>query len=573
MARGLKTGGAVYAAGGFFKGTRANPGSEITGTGGSTGTWDSIYDTDQAMTVDGTTFSITGTHPTNNVLTLGGTETTGDLIQFSNSGTGKDIDGTSSSWSVSKLGAIDGLSLTADTVVVGDGASTGVLASSGNYDVTLQTGNATTSKITITDGAAGNITFAMDSTGGVVISGTTEGSASLTVTNGDAVVSDGSLTITDDDNANSLALTNATISSGTLIGVTAAALDTGIGLLMTANGLTSGKMISLVTTATGLTTGSYIYVDDGSERFSVKADGATKITSGVNSTVALSVAGIQTSENMVLFASNAVTASGYGVLKVTNAGAGAAGSAVLLVTSTGTPAAATSYLAHFDYTPATEATNNPITVQISSGLSVGAALNITSTATTITGGILNITNTEMTTGVGINIVSLDALTTGSAIVVASNSADATARNIVSITNTNVAAVGAVPLRVTQSATGATTAAVSVTSAGTGDNVLITNTGTLGAAKSALHIVSNVTTMNATSALAYIHQDHTAGVAFCMTLVQDDLDVPFINFVGTATADSNSNISTHGTGTVTDFVRCSINGTAAWIPVVTGALSA
>jgi hypothetical protein len=179
----------------------------------------------------------------------------------------------------------------------------------------------------------------------------------------------------------------------------------------------------------------------------------------------------------------------------------------------------------------------------------------------------------MTTGKALNINDLNALTTGSAIVVASNSADATARNLVSITNTHASAVGAVPLLVTQSSTGATTAAVSVANAGTGVGVLITGTGALGADKAQLHIISNVASANADSSLVRVHQDKTDGVAFCMTLVQDDLDVPFINFEGTATADSNSNISTHGTGTVTDFVRCSINGTLAWIPVVTGALSA
>ena len=197
--------------------------------------------------------------------------------------------------------------------------------------------------------------------------------------------------------------------------MTAAAVTTGNAILLTANGVTSGNLLKLVTTASGFSGGTFITCDDGSARFSVGVDGATLIASGVNSTKALEVTGIQTSENMVTFSSNGVTASGYATLKVTAAGATAAGSAVLLVTATGTPAASTSYLAHFDYTGATEETNDPITVQISSGASVGAALNISSTATTITGGVVNITNAEMTTGVGINMTGMTALTTGQAI--------------------------------------------------------------------------------------------------------------------------------------------------------------
>ena len=51
------------------------------------------------------------------------------------------------------------------TVVVGTGSATGTLKSSGNYDLTLSTGNSTTGTITITDGADGDIAIAPNGSG------------------------------------------------------------------------------------------------------------------------------------------------------------------------------------------------------------------------------------------------------------------------------------------------------------------------------------------------------------------------------------------------------------------------
>ena len=57
------------------------------------------------------------------------------------------------------------------TVVIGTGSATGTLKSSGNYDVTIQTGNSTTGNITITDGANGDIGIDPNGTGAVDIGG------------------------------------------------------------------------------------------------------------------------------------------------------------------------------------------------------------------------------------------------------------------------------------------------------------------------------------------------------------------------------------------------------------------
>ena len=366
-------------------------GSTFVAVGGSGGasTWDELYDADKTLTIDDTTLTFQVTKAGIAGLTLAGNGTaTGALLAFSNSGSGADVLGTSSTWQVSKAGtgtfaALIGESLTGAANLVLNATSAGTIA----------IGSVSTGTVTITP--------ALVAVASVTITGVADTNC-FVLTAGDAVITNGKITATNDD-------------TDAIMTLTANAVTSGNAILLTANGVTSGSLVKLVTTSAGFSGGFFIECNDGSDRFTVGVDGATTITSAVASTAALAVTGVQTSEDMVAFSSNGVTATAHGTLKVTAAGATAAGSAVLLVTHTGTPADSTSYLAVFDYETATEATNDPISVEIRGGTSVGACLNLISKATTITGGILNFTNVEMTTGVGINMVGMDALTTGQGI--------------------------------------------------------------------------------------------------------------------------------------------------------------
>ena len=58
-------------------------------------------------------------------------------------------------------------SFSAPTIIAGSGAAAGVVTSNGNFDLTLQTGNATTGSINITDGADGLIAITPNGTGNV----------------------------------------------------------------------------------------------------------------------------------------------------------------------------------------------------------------------------------------------------------------------------------------------------------------------------------------------------------------------------------------------------------------------
>jgi len=87
--------------------------------------------------------------------------------------------------------------------------------------------------------ATTNPSYSFLGTGAVTITGT-GGSNILTVSNGDAVLSDGSLTITDADNATSLSLTNNTITTATLATLSSTSLTTGIGLDITSTSTAGG---------------------------------------------------------------------------------------------------------------------------------------------------------------------------------------------------------------------------------------------------------------------------------------------------------------------------------------------
>ena len=89
-------------------------------------------------------------------------------------------------------------------------------------------------------------------------------------------------------------------------------------------------------------------------------------------------------------------------------------------------------------------------------------------------------------------------------------------------------------------------------------------GALAADKATLEVASNVATCNADSSVIRVTQDATDGVAFCMTLVQDDVSEPFINFESVEGSGSSVD-ETNGTeGTAAGFLRIAVNGTDRYL---------
>ena len=217
--------------------------------------WDDIYDMDKTLTVDGSTFTIAGTHATGNNLTLTASGS-GDCLHITNSGTGYDIAGTSDEWSIKSSGNVG-------VVELGSGGT--INATDGALSIG-SSGTATTLSGTLTVDEASTLTGAVTATASLTITGAA-GADKLTVTAGDVAVSDGSVTITDDDNASSLTVTNATSTTGSVVQITADAETTGNILDIDCGGGT-------------ISAGGY-YIncnDDDSAQFTVGDDGAVVIT-------------------------------------------------------------------------------------------------------------------------------------------------------------------------------------------------------------------------------------------------------------------------------------------------------
>jgi len=293
-----------------------NAGSETTvgSSGGGVASLDSLYDLDKALTLDDASLTFAGTHATNDVITITNATGTGDCLQITNSGTGKDIQGTAG-WDITKAGVVSATGLT-----MGDDKPITLGATS---DATIQWVNA--SSFTDFHGAVnfdGAITG--ESTVTAVLAGVATGTAVVTLTAGDLVLSDGVASITQSGDASAL-----TIVADSQVATNVVDIN--------ADGLTTGSILHLDTTAAGFT-GKFVDCYNGAATvMSVGLDGATTIATTANSTVGLKVTGIQTAEDLVELTSSGVTATGQGVLLINSSGASADGSAQIRIAPSGSP--------------------------------------------------------------------------------------------------------------------------------------------------------------------------------------------------------------------------------------------
>jgi len=261
----------------------------------------------------------------------------------------------------------------------------------------------------------------------------------------------------------------------------------------------------------------------------------------------------------------ATSAATDSAVEIAGAGAVADNKALLELNWTSTPAAAGSNMLRVDGSGGTNAAK-PTLVEI---VDTGVSTCLTASSAPVANNVVTFTGTG-------------ALTNGFAVLhVTSSGALATGGNTLKVSTTGAPASGAIYTEIDYSGVTDTNENVGVHINATskkvqalvidaaplaGSAALITTTGALAADKASLEVVANVTGSNADSSVVRVNQEHTTGASFVMTLKQDDLDVGFINFEGTASADANSPISTHGTtGGTTDFVRCAINGAKFWIP--------
>ena len=373
------------------------------------------YDDGVSITVDSAAVLLSGSHATNDVLDVrGSAAVAGALISLAQSGTGVDIDGTSSSWLVTKLGAGTFLSLATDTIT----ASTGDPS-----NLTIDATGAGTIAIGATSTGAVTITPALTATASITITGTADSNV-LTVTAGDILVSNGKLVLTNDDTDSAIAVTAASVTTGNVISATAV-------------GITTGSILYLSTSEAGITSGNGSYIEcydstAGATQFLVSDDGATTITGDAVGTTALgitagdvaisdgnfaltssSTSDVFSITDDSLLANNALIVKGSGAFTGTTTGS------FVAITPTGMTTGTALYIAGAAATTAsklvdltTSTTTGTVITATASGIltGVGAALSIVADAATTPGasageGVVNISADGLTTGTALNVES------------------------------------------------------------------------------------------------------------------------------------------------------------------------
>jgi hypothetical protein len=246
------------------------------GGGGAAGTLDSVYDNGRTITVDNGAVILAGTDEDTAVLSVTGDgDSAGALISLSHTTTSRnDILGSGSNWSVT-----------------GDGEATFVRVDLGD-DEPIRLGDSNDAVLQWVSGSShldiegatnfdGDMTI--ESAHTLTIAGT-DGSTMLTITAGDLVMSDGGVSITDSDDAESFTFIN---NSATTVGAVASA---GV-LQVESTSLTTGAAVNVQLTEDTLNGGYYYSAWDATANvrvFSVAENGNVTIT-GAGDTDALTI--------------------------------------------------------------------------------------------------------------------------------------------------------------------------------------------------------------------------------------------------------------------------------------------
>lgn len=312
--------------------------------------------------------------------------------------------------------------------------------------------------LTARDVTAARNVFTIGEDGAVVIAGE-EGNAALTLTKGDAAVSDGSLAITDDDDAASFSVTNNTATTASVVAIagsgvftgstttsfmtiTASGLTTGTAVYLVANALTTGKGMHVV--ANALTTGQMLHLahttsviaDGGSmlriSSTSIDTGGATNgtlldlsSTAQVAGVVAQVATALTTGGALLINSSGTMTTTGYLLTLTANSATTAAGIFRIngngltsgigaVITSSATAITGAGRLLRVDHTGATS-TSGILSEFASAANDETVIVKITASDLLALGIALDISAAAMTTGKAIDISNLDAITTGKAI--------------------------------------------------------------------------------------------------------------------------------------------------------------
>lgn len=311
-----------------------------TGAGGGISSWDGLYDSDKTLTIDDTTLTFNLTHATGDGLTLSSGVVAGALLQFANSGTGPDIQGTSDLWSISAAGLVTCVGITTTSDVTSTGAA---------IDWDLVDNNASALSFDAT-GKAGIIAIVTtNDSEGVTMSGTLTVAGALTASTG-VSSSDGTCTFTDNSNAaNGLVFVNDTVTTY------GNATDAGPVHFSSAS-LTTGHLLTLSLDESELAGGSFLRCwqqDGGAAVFNIGENGATTIAGNAAGTDAFVITAgdilLNDSDQNIIESEDGTTTtllidnkagvigSDAAVLTLDAGGAVASGGNILRLAATGSP--------------------------------------------------------------------------------------------------------------------------------------------------------------------------------------------------------------------------------------------
>lgn len=416
------------------------------GGGGVIPTWLQIFNANNTFALAGTTWTIDNTTSNNNVLTLTNSGAgSGHVVQITNVGTGKDINGTSGLWSVDKSGNAVFAQVTtpiltsaanllisasgAGVITIGANTNTITLAKAVTFsagatlaNLILGTTSNTVADLIETNNTATTIGAGVSSLGLAVIRSTslTTGNALLvqlaegTLTTGyyfnawDSVGvasvfkigSKGQTTIAGSaygTAALTLTAGDLNVSAGAINHIAVGA-TTANGFTGTYNGLTTGIGMSLIHTTSVITTGSVFSVS------STSIDTGTAQGTLVNLVSSASTAG-----TIVQLTVNALTT---GVAFLVSGSAAYTGTGFFGITQSG-------------------ATTGSVAVITANALTTGHAFTVTSSGViTTTGDLVSVIGNSATTSTGLVRISATGMTTGTTVSITGGGANMTAAGIV-----------------------------------------------------------------------------------------------------------------------------------------------
>lgn len=344
-------------------------GSSETAIGGSgaggTPTWETIFASDATMTITpDNTFTIAGNRATaTDVLTItnigGGS---GSCLQITNSGTGNDVDGTSNTWSVTKLGAASFLTLTL----------TGTTITSTGADLAWAVEDNDATALSIGANGITNMLVFDTRTGVEIVSVSAGGFA---VVNGAATFASASNTVVP-----------VTITNNTMTTLGAAANSAGA-LVVASTSLTTGSLLQLNLSDTANAGGFYLNCREtigGTNDFTIGENGVVTMAGTASTTsFTMSLGNLVLTDGTV-----SITTTGTADVLAVNSGVGLLTNNALIVTGAGVH---------------TGVTTGSYVYIAPTGLTTGTALSVTAAAADTSVAVVDIAVAALTSGTALRI--------------------------------------------------------------------------------------------------------------------------------------------------------------------------